>query len=174
MSTPNPVDMMVKRTGQSRAELTAAHGLGKNLLLKASQGRVQSITPKITNVLWKEWAARGIDQDEFDTLYNTLDLDLAFQRWRTQERRSRAGQVPTVVRQVVKFSPFQRLVTAIGGESRTAKLLMVADIPVAQYASGRQTAMPIPIQEALRDLKYPHIEALDKAQRTWKQNQGKS
>lgn len=171
MNTQNPVDFMVKRTGLSRAELTAKHSLGKNLLLKASQGRVQSITPKIANVLWKEWADRGIDQDEFDTLYNTLDLDLAFQRWRTKERQARAGQVPTVVRQLTKFSPFQRLVSAIGGESRTAKLLMVADIPVAQYASGRQTAMPVPIHQALTDLKYPHIEALDKAQRAWKQNQ---
>lgn len=171
MSTPSPVDFMVRRIGLSRAELTAKHGLGKNLLLKASQGRVQSITPKIANVLWKEWQERGIDQDEFDALYSTLDLDLAFQRWRTRERLARAGQVPTTVRQLTQFSPFQRLVSAIGGGSRTAKLLMVADIPVAQYASGRQTAMPVPIHQALTDLRYPHIEALDKAQRAWKKKQ---
>ena len=52
------------------------------------------------------------------------------------------------------------------------KLLFVPDVPVSQYASGRQKAMPVPILEALKDLEYPHIDTLDRAQRTWRENQG--
>lgn len=168
----NPVDFMVRRIGLSRAEVTAKHGLGKNLLLKASQGRVQSITPKISSVLWKEWQDRGIDQDEFDSVYDTLDLDIAYQLWRREARKAHVGEVPTKVSQESRLSPFARLVNAIGGETRAAKLLFVPDVPVAQYASGRQKAMPVPILEALRDLQYPHVDNLDRAQRVWRENQG--
>lgn len=169
MSKPNPIDFMVNRTGLSRAEVTAKHGLGKNLLLKAAQGRVQSITPRISVVLWKEWADRGIDQDEFDAMYNTLDLDLAFQQWRKNKRRENKGTVPTKFEQLATISPFRRLVNAIGSESAAAKLLMVADLPVTQYASAKQKEIPEPIVEALRDLEYPHISELDRAQRTWRE-----
>ena len=173
MSIPlNPVDFMIRRIGLSRAEVTAKHRLGKNLLLKASQGRVQTITPRISVVLWKEWQDRGIDQDEFDALYRTLDLDLAYQTWRQKARKRNKGEVPTRISQNVALSPFRRLVDAIGGEARTAKLLFVPDVPVSQYASGRQKAMPVPILEALKDLEYPHIDTLDRAQRTWRENQG--
>lgn len=169
MSTVNPVDFMVHKTGLSRAELTARHGLGKNLLLRASQGRVQSITPKIEMVLWKEWKARGIDQDLFDSEYRTLSLDHAFQTWRDRTRKARQGLVPAQVPQDPAIPPFYRIVNAIGSLSATAKLLMVADLPVDNYAKAQTVGMPEPIFKALTDLKYPHISELDKAQKAWQE-----
>ena len=167
MTLTNPVDFMVRKTGLSRAEFTAKHELGKNLLLKASQGRVQSITGTISQALWSEWKAKGIDQDLFDEEYDTLDLDLAFQRWRSEDRKRRRGTIPVAVVNDRNVSPFMRLVKAIGSLSKTAKMLAVPDLPVSQYASGRQTVMPKSIATALRELGYPHAKDLDKAQRVW-------
>lgn len=168
MST-NPVDFMIHKTGQSRAEITAKYGLGKNLLLKASQGRVQSITPKIETVLWKEWKERGIDQDVFDEYFHTLSLDHAYQGWRSDIRFGRRGLVPTKVSQDTSISPFRRLTQAIGSLSKTAKLLMVADLPVQHYAEGVVQTMPEPIENALTDLGYPYVEELKKAQLSWQE-----
>lgn len=176
MSTvQNPVDFMIRRTGISRNEMTAKHGLGKNLLLKACQGRVQSITPRISVVLWAEWRDRGIDQDEFDARYRTLDLDLAYHRWRVQMRRDAAksfGWDKLRLAQTTATSPFRRLVDALGGETRAAKLLLVPDLPVSQYATGKQRVMPPSIYEALTQLRYPHLVELNKAQLQWRRNQG--
>lgn len=167
MTLTNPVDFMVRKTGLSRAEFTAKHGLGKNLLLKASQGRVQSITGTISQALWSEWKAKGIDQDLFDEEYGTTDLDVAFQHWRSEDRKRRRGTVPVAVPNMPYLSPFMRLVTAIGSLSKTAKMLAVPDLPVSQYASGRQTVMPKSIATALGELEYPHTKDLDRAQRVW-------
>ena len=165
----NPVDFLVKKTGLSRAELTARHGFGKNLLLKASQGRVQSITPRIEIALWKEWQDRGMDQDLFDQEFGTLSLDLAFQRWRAEQRAQRRGQVPTKVEHSQFVTPFGRLVNAVGSISAMAKLLMVADLPVENYAKARTVSMPEPIHDALVELGYPHISELDRAQKKWQE-----
>lgn len=165
----NPVDFMIHKTGQSRAEITAKHGLGKNLLLKASQGRVQSITPKIETVLWKEWKERGIDQDLFDEQFRTLSLDQAYQGWRSDVRFGRRGLVPTKLSQDTSISPFRRLTNAIGSLSKTAKLLMVPDRPVQVYAEGSVQTMPEPIEHALVALGYPYVEELKRAQKTWQE-----
>lgn len=165
----NPIDFMIAKTGMSRAEVTAKYSLGKNLLIRASQGRVQSITPKIESVLWKEWKERGIDQDLFDEEYGTLSLNHAFQVWRAQERASRRGDVPVQVENDTKIPPFARLVKAVGSISKTAKLLMVADLPVQSYTRGTTAGMPEPIKEALDELGYPHTKGLAQAQKIWQE-----
>lgn len=170
MTLTNPVDFMVRKTGLSRAEFTAKHELGKNLLLKASQGRVQSITGTISQALWSEWKAKGIDQDLFDEEYGTTDLDVAFQHWRSEDRKRRRGTVPETVVNDSGISPFMRMVKAIGSLSKTAKMLAVPDLPVSQYASGRQVVMPKSISTALKELGYPYVYQLDKAQRNWLYN----
>lgn len=168
MSYFNPVDWMIQRTHQSRAEITAKHGLGKNLLLRCSQGRVQSITPRVEAVLWKEWSEKGLDQDAFDAEFGTLSVALAFEKWRESQRIARRGLVPTKVESNDKIPPFARLVKAVGSISATAKLLMVADLPVQNYAQAVTATMPEPIRTALTEMAYPHVEQLDKAQLTWK------
>lgn len=164
----NPADFMIKRTGMSRMEITEKHLLGKNLLLKVSQGRVHTITPRIESVLWHEWTERGIDQDLFDAEYGTLSLDTAYQKWRDQQRARNNGKIPTGVKLDPRVSPFRSIVNAVGGVSRMAKILLVADSPVEEYAKGRQIVMPLSVREALSDVKYPNIEKLDIAQKAWR------
>lgn len=166
----NPVDFMIDRTGMSRIEFSLKHGFGKNILGRVVQGRLQSVTPRISSALWSEWRERGIDQDEFDERYGTLDVDTAYQKWVRARRKENVDRLPWKVPQVEGATPFGRFVKAIGSVSRTAQVLVVADVVVQRYADGRQKEMPGPVKTALTEMGYPYVESLEKAQKAWNQN----
>lgn len=168
----NPVDVMIERTGMSRIEFALKHGFGKNTLTRLVQGRLQSVTPRVAGALWAEWRERGIDQDEFDEAYKTLDVDSAYQTWVTNRRILNGAKVPVSVNDDPKITPFARIVRAIGSISKTAQTLVVADVVVQRYADGRQKAMPDAVRESLITMNYPHTEELDKAQQRWHANHG--
>ena len=163
----NPVDFMIERTGLSRIEFAVKHGFGKNTLGRLVQGRLQSVTPRISSALWGEWRDRGLDQDDFDAAYGTLDVNSAYQAWVTNRRISNRVKLPVSVKDNPKITPFARLVRAIGSVSKTAQTLAVADVVVQRYADGRQKSMPDSIRTALLEMGYEHTEALDKAQQRW-------
>lgn len=163
----NPVDFMIDRTGLSRTEFAVKHGFGKNTLGRLVQGRLQSVTSRISGALWQEWRDRGLDQDDFDAAYRTLDVDSAYQAWVTNRRITNRVKLPKTVKDDPRISPFARLVREIGSVSKTAQTLAVADVVVQRYADGRQRSMPESIRTALREMGYQHIESLDKAQERW-------
>ena len=106
----NPVDFMIERTGLSRTEFAVKHGFGKNLLGRLVQGRLQSVTPRISAALWREWQDRGLDQDDFDEEYGGLDVDLAYQQWVTNRRISNRVKLPESVKDDKQVTPFARMV----------------------------------------------------------------
>ena len=163
----NPVDFMISRTGLSRTEFALRHGFGKNTLTRLVQGRLQSVTPRISGALWAEWSDRGVDQDDFDSEYHTLDVNTAYQRWVNNRRLLNKTKLPGAVKDNPSITPFARIVKEIGSVSKTAQTLVVADVAVQRYADGRQRAMPDAIRDALTTMGYPHVEALDKAQERW-------
>lgn len=163
----NPVDFMIERTGLSRTEFTVKYGFGKNTLGRLVQGRLQSVTTRVSGALWKEWQERGLDQDDFDAEYRTLDVDSAYQAWVTNRRISNKVKLPTSVKNDPAITPFARFVREIGSISKTAQVLAVADVVVQRYADGRQKAMPESIRTALHEMGYKHVEQLDKAQQRW-------
>lgn len=165
----NPVGFMISRTGLSRAEFAAKHGFGKNLFTRLAQGRLQSVSPRISSALWAEWAERGLDQDDFDEKYRTLDVDRAYQQWVHNQRILNRVHIPDAVKDDPKITPFARLVKAIGSVSKTAKVLVVADVVVQRYADGRQKQMPEAIHDSLELMDYPHLHSLDSAQKRWHQ-----
>lgn len=163
----NPAIFMLERTGMTRPEFAKKHELGRNLLLRLSQGRVRNITPRIEAALWKEWSDRGISQDEFDEVYNTLDLDSAYQRWMHNKRLVNKTKLPSNLTGPKGSSPFGKFVSTIGSVSKTAQVLVVPDVVVQRYADGRQREMPLAIKEALAEMKYPHTAELEAAQERW-------
>lgn len=163
----NPVEFMIAKTGLSRAEFAAIHGFGKNILIRITQGRLQSVTPRIAAALWKEWQTRGLDQDDFDAEYQTLDVNSAYQRWVSNQRLLNRVKLPRAVKDDPRITPFARLVQAIGSVSKTAQTLVVADVVVQRYADGRQRSMPDAIRTALIEMGYSHLEDLDTAQQRW-------
>ena len=171
MTFINPIDYMILKTRSSRAEITEKYGLGKNLLLKATQGRVQSITPRISQALFKEWQEKGLDFDMFDEVYGTLDLDVAYKKWISEARFQDRGSLPVEVENDPSISPFMRLVNAVGSKSRMSQLLRVPDRPIFQYAEGERKTMPETIRVALAEMDYPHLGALEEAQIIWQKGQ---
>lgn len=163
----NPVDFMIEKTGLSRTEFAVKHGFGKNILGRLVQGRFQSVTPRIANALWAEWQTLGLDQDDFDAEYKTLDVDFAYQQWVKNRRLTNRVKLPASVKDDPRITPFARIVKAIGSVSQTAAVLAVADVVVQRYADGRQRSMPTSIREALTEMGYSHVETLDKAQERW-------
>ena len=163
----NPIEFMISRTGLSRTEFAVKHGFGKNLLTRLAQGRLQSVTPRISGALWSEWQDRGIDQDEFDAEYGTLDIGVAYQRWVSNRRITNRVKLPANVVNDPSITPFGRIVQRIGSVSKTAQTLAVADVVVQRYADGRQKTMPEAIRTALTEMGYGHVDALDKAQHMW-------
>lgn len=158
---------MVERTGMSRTEFAVKHGFGKNIFGRLAQGRMQSVTPRISGALWSEWAERGLDQDDFDAEYGTLHVDTAYQAWVKQTREANKDRLPEELDRDKTITPFARMVKAIGSVSKTAQVLSVADVVVQRYADGRQKAMPTSIREALTDMKYPFTDSLESAQKRW-------
>lgn len=163
-ATSSPIDFMVSKSGMSRREVTAELGLGKNLLLRMSQGRLQSVTERVSSGLFGLWDAKGIPHTLFSDEYGTLSLDSAYQAWRDASRVARRGSVPQPIPGA--GAPFARIVASIGSVSAAAKLLMVPDLAVQAYAAG-SPIMPETISAALSDLGYAHIHELDKAQKRW-------
>lgn len=162
----NPVSFMIRQTGLTRAEFAAAHDFGKNIMTRLIQGRLQSVTPRISAALWSEWESKGLDQDLFDDTYRTLDVDVAYQRWVTNQRLLNRVKIPP--RLLSKAgSPFNQFVQSVGSVSKTAQVLCVADVSVQRYADGRIRKMPPAIREALSQMSYPHVEKLEKAQLRW-------
>lgn len=166
----NPVHYMIAQTGLSRTEFAVKHGFGKNLLGRLVQGRLQSVTPRIAGALWAEWQDLGIDQDLFDSEYHTLDVDTAYQRWVKNRRITNRVKLPSAVKDDPSITPFARIVREIGSVSKTAATLAVADVVVQRYADGRQRAMPDAIRQALSEMGYKHVDALDKSQQRWHAN----
>jgi hypothetical protein len=166
-SMKNPVDFMISQSGLNRAEFSVKYGYGKNTLTRVSQGRLQSITSRVESDLWAEWREKGIDQDLFDAEYNTLSVDSAYQRWVTNRRVSNRVKLPAKIVNDTKITPFARLVRAIGSISKTAQTIVVADVVVQRYADGRQKQMPEAIKQALTEMRYPHVQDLEKAQQKW-------
>lgn len=168
----SPTTFMIEKTGMSRIEFAVKHGFGKNIFVRLDQGRLQSVTPRIANALWAEWQERGLDQDDFDAEYSTLDVDFAYQRWVKNRRLLNKVKLPSSVIDDSTITPFARLVRAIGSISKTAGVLAVADVVVQRYSDGRQKAMPEAIREALSDMNYPHVEELDRAQKVFHSKRG--
>ena len=166
-ATQNPVEFMIQRAGMSRADFGVKYDFGRNFLTRIVQGRVRSVTDRLSKSLWDEWKRKGIDQDEFDEIFNTLDTDLAYQRWVSNRRLSNKPKLPQKLTDDRSITPFARVVDAIGSVSKTAATLVVADVAVQRYADGRQKAMPDSIRTALHEMGYPHVESLESAQKRW-------
>lgn len=163
-SEPNPFDWAIKSLGLTRAEFSRISGLGRPYLLRVGQGRHAKIGDRATHALYTEALNRGIDlESELDAEYGVDDIHEAWDLWVLQHRRLQT--MPNPARG--NGNPFARLVKAVGGVARMSALLAVPDPLVERYAKGKTARMPMPIREALQDMKYPHIDVLDAEVQKW-------
>lgn len=161
----NPLDFAISKLGMTRATFGARHDLGKSYLLRLSQGRHSQIGQFTLNALYSEAESRGVNLDkEVKREYGAKTLAKAWDDWVSSHRKLQTLPEPVSDRNI---NPFARLVRAAGGVSRMAALLAVPDPLVERYYKGTTYRMPVPIRDALEELKYPYTAALDAAMRAW-------
>jgi ASC-1-like (ASCH) protein len=157
----NPVDYLIRRLGMSKLAFTRKYGLGENHLLLVSQGRKESVSLGLIEVLTQEATEKGLPlRQTLDEEYGTGNLNEAYQTWIKHARSETDLRVRIPNQREV--SPWASIVAQIGSVSATSKLLKVRFIAVRKYLTTPE--MPAPIREALEDIGWTGITRLDRAQ----------
>lgn len=147
MTSENPVDYLIRRCGMTRVGFTREYGFGENHLLLVSQGRKESVSPKLEAALTDLCRKRGVKWHiELSNQYGTDDIHEAFGLWRTAQRQQ--AKLPQKVLPGLG-SPMGRIVRHFGSIAQTAKALRVRDIHVRTYMDGDR--MPAPLFEAISE-----------------------
>lgn len=156
----NPLDFSLKELGLTRAEFGRQVDLGKQYLLRVSQGRHSQIGEYTQQEIYRIAEKKGVDIDKLvKDQYGVKPLQKAWDRWVTEHRK--AQTLPNPGKEGA--NAFDRLVKAVGGVARMSALLAVSDPLVERYAKGVTKNMPGPIRTALEEMGYKHTNDLDKA-----------
>jgi len=156
----NPLDFALKELGMTRAEFGRQADLGKQYLLRVSQGRHSQIGEYAQKEIYKFAEKKGVNIDKLvKDQYGVKPLQKAWDRWVSEHRKAQSIPKPSKD----GANAFDRLVKAAGGVARMSALLAVSDPLVERYAKGVTKTMPGPIRTALEEMNYPHIKDLDKA-----------
>jgi len=136
-------------------------------------GMYTGVSDRQSIALGRECAEKGVDakrvlEDEF----GAVSLNDAYLAWRSADRRLRA---PSVLAKVAppfvgdaEVSPVGRFVAETTGSLQGfCKLLKVPSITMTRYMRGETLTFPEALREALEDVRYPHVNALEKAQADW-------
>lgn len=165
VATPNPLGFVLDRLGMTRAAFGVKYELSKPYLLKVSQGRASSLSEYVSMALLEEAEIRGIDLDEdLRAQYGYDALDLCWQKWIVDHRSAQTLPAPS---RSPDLNPFARLVASVGGVARMAAILAVPDFVVSRYVKGLSKTMPEPIETAMMEMGYPHVQSLKEAMIAW-------
>ena len=119
-------------------------------------------------------AARGVDiEAEMVAEYGTPLYTQAYRLYRLDARTNCDPRINDWVPSapVGELSPMHFFVKeTVGSVQGFAKALKVQTAILLSYITGRQKDMPAPLEEALMDANYFHIEALKKYQTEWIKN----
>ena len=162
----NPLDWALGKIGMTRAAFGAEIGFGKSYLIRVSQGRHSHLGSTVEAKLYRLAEAKGVDLDEeIVGVYGEAEnLDEAYDQWVLEHRKLQ--KLPDPVKDT-RMNPFMRLVIAAGGVARMSALLAAPDPLVERYAKGKTYRMPTPVMQAMSDMSYPHLVALDDAMQAW-------
>lgn len=132
------------------------------------------------NAMFEATASKDVNMTrELDAEYGVPALATAYRTWRTAERANCdyriTDYVPTNLSIVVggkTFSPMHWFVKdTVGSVQGFAKNLKVQTAILLSYITGKQKEMPAPLEQALTDAGYHHIDTLKKYQTEWIKNQ---
>jgi DNA-binding XRE family transcriptional regulator len=166
----NPYVKLRELCGMSQKGFATKHGFGKMTMVYLESGMYTRVSDRQSIALGKECSEKGIDaRNVLEELYGTDSLNEAYLAWRSSDRKFRA---PTVLAKVAppflgddKSSPVAVFVRDTAGSLQGfCKLLKVPSITMTRYIRGETVSMPEALREALWDVGYPHVDALEKAQ----------
>jgi len=169
----NPYVRLRELCGLSQKKFADKHSFGKMTMVYLESGMYTGVSDRQSIALGRECAEKGVDakrvlEDEF----GAVSLNDAYLAWRSADRRLRA---PSVLAKVAppfvgdaEVSPVGRFVAETTGSLQGfCKLLKVPSITMTRYMRGETLTFPEALREALEDVRYPHVDALEKAQADW-------
>lgn len=169
----NPYVRLRELCGMSQKAFAAKYGFGKMTMVYLESGMYTRVSDRQSIALGKECAAKDVDAVKvLGDEYGAVSLNEAYLAWRSADRRLRAPSVlakaapPFVGRDGV--SPLGVFVKDTAGSLQGfCKLLKVPSITMTRYMRGETLTFPDALREALEDVRFPHIGALEKAQDGW-------
>ena len=170
----NPYVRLRELCGLSQKKFADKHDFGKMTLVYLESGMYTRVSDRQSIALGKECAEKGIDAKHvLVEEFGADSLNEAYLAWRSADRKLRA---PSVLAKAAppfvgddKSSPVAVFVRDTAGSLQGfCKLLKVPSITMTRYIRGETLGLPDALREALYDVKYPHIDALEKAQADWR------
>lgn len=169
----NPYVRLRELCGLSQKKFADKHGFGKMTMVYLESGMYTRVSDRQNVALGRECAEKGIDAHKvLEDEYGTGSLNEAYLAWRSADRKLRA---PSVLAKVAppfvgdeETSPVGVFVRDTAGSLQGfCKLLKVPSITMTRYMRGETASFPEALREALWDIGYPHIDALEEAQGKW-------
>jgi len=169
----NPYVRLRELCGMSQKKFADKYKFGKMTMVYLESGMYTRVSDRQNVSLGKECAAKGVDAKAvLVEEYGTESLNEAYLAWRSADRKLRAPEVlakaGTSFDSSAKTAPLLTFVSESAGSLQGfCKLLKVPSITVTRYIRGLTASMPEALREALVEIKYPHIDALEAAQNKW-------
>jgi len=169
----NPYVRLRELCGASQKAFAAKHGFGKMTMVYLESGMYTRVSDRQSIALGKECAEKDVDAVKvLEDEYGADSLNEAYLAWRSADRRLRAPSILAKVSPPFEGSgdksPVAMFVQNTAGSLQGfCKLLKVPSITVTRYMRGETLTFPDALQEALDDVKFPHVDALRKAQDSW-------
>lgn len=169
----NPYVRLRELCGSSQKGFATKHGFGKMTMVYLEAGMYTRVSDRQSIALGKECNEKGVDAHEvLRTDYNAASLNEAYLAWRSADRKLKA---PTVLEKAsppfggdVETSPVAQFVKDTTGSLQGfCKLLKIPSITMTRYIRGETSTVPDALWEAMKDVGYPHMEALANAQADW-------
>jgi DNA-binding XRE family transcriptional regulator len=170
----NPYVRLRELCGASQKGFATKHGFGKMTMVYLEAGMYTRVSDRQSIALGKECNEKGVNAHEvlWDEYKGAASLNEAYLAWRSADRKLKA---PTVLEKAsppfigdVETSPVEQFVRDTTGSLQGfCKLLKIPSITMTRYIRGETSTVPDALWEAMKDVGYPHIEALANAQADW-------
>lgn len=170
----NPYVRLRELCGSSQKGFATKHGFGKMTMVYLEAGMYTRVSDRQSIALGKECNEKGVNAHEvlWDEYEGAASLNEAYLAWRSADRKLKA---PTVLEKAsppfggdVETSPVAQFVKDTTGSLQGfCKLLKIPSITMTRYIRGETSTVPDALWEAMKDVGYPHMEALANAQADW-------
>lgn len=170
--TDNPYRRLRELTRTSQKDFAAKYGFSRTVMGHIESGQFPSLSDEMALSLGQECFEQHIDAKQvLKDEYNALSLQDAYHNWQSIERLKiahRFQDVPFSGRSTEALSPFHFVIEDVAKTRQSfCKLLKVPAASVMRYERGETRTMPRVIEEALREVHYPHLDELKEAQQSW-------
>lgn len=170
--TDNPYRRLRELTRTTQKDFAVKYGFSKTAIANVESGMYPDLSEDMLAALGAECEERHVDAVEvLAAEYMTDSVQDAYHAWLSTERLKvahRFQSVPFSGRATPALSPFSFVMADIAKSRRAfCQLLKVPQASVMRYETGLTRSMPKVLEEAFKEVHYPHLDDLKAAQEAW-------